>query len=253
MYNRVIIGVLALLLLAGCLEEPTGTGMGCALDSECEGDDVCIDQQCMQACASDRDCSLAPCLLDDASGYSRCHVPYEYSETTDNSAPAIEGFTHWMIKDISANAECNNTSPGVDIYGVRLVNAGEVVGTTKLIASGIVNSGNDFSAPAGLTQSADLTADQCLQDAPVTSLGCGGWVVVAFEDADGTLIDLVPDNDPTMQLEVFGGTCDGSTYVVACCPQLPAGQYDASSCNTCYSTEPSTGYVGRNVAPFSAN
>ena len=164
----------------------------------------------------------------------------------DYSNPASQ-YAYVLIRDESASEEaCSTSDPGSDLLGVRLHDANGALlgwGTAGANQLGTVSGTfmNVYSSSARLNGQANgLQNSECpvvgtrFRDLnpPPYAMGCGGWVLVKFERADGTNIAL--ENGQSVDVLEYGSNCGGSDAdqysLYACTDTLSAQGGSDSSC-----------------------
>lgn len=168
-------------------------------------------------------------------------------------APPSGDYSWIQIKDLSSGDEaCNQTDPGSDIMGVRLLsNSGEILAWGSAGADMQGTSGdkdNRYSLTTrldgeahGFSNSSCPAPDTVLSELmpPPYSTGCGGWVLIMFEDEFQVPISL----ETGMRIEVleYGLMCggkDNDLYTINLCTSTSgARQGDASSCKFALSAQ----------------
>ena len=259
----------------------SGGGTPCTLDSDCSADQVCSqsDNVCQYTCVDDSECYLGEqCLPRGGNAVGNtCQVSSDDNSTTNNTttnntttvectvnedciAGDLEGVCidgvcdyptpdttyNWiLISDTSAGAEaCDNTDPGSDIMGVRLLDEqGQLVGwgSAGNDQQGTGEDMNKYPTTVRLDgQPHGLTSLECpdgrlseLSPEPF-SLGCGGWVLIEFYDSVGTPVAITERS--RIEVLEYGSNCGGSdadSYDVLLCTdsEEARGGSDAS-CST---------------------
>lgn len=175
-----------------------GTTAQCQTADDCTGDQICTDGTCTTPTAS-----------------------YSYVQIAD-------------VTDTTSDKLCvspNTNDPGADIFGVSLDHAGQTYWATSLYSDNIKatdesgNTNEHADASSVLDGAAPDLTDNCPTEgfsASVVSLGCGGSVLVDFEDASGNSIVLA-DGD-TITVYEYGGTCQSS-------PSSEQDQWEVSICD----------------------
>lgn len=237
----------------------TGGGTPCTLDLDCAPGQVCSQDLnvCEETCVDDNDCALdEQCLprRGNAQG-NTCQFPQSSNNPNPNTTTAecvenedciagdlegvcLEGVCDYptpqttyrwiLISDTSAGADaCDNTDPGSDIMGVRLLDdQGQLVGWGSA-GNDMLGEGADNKYPTSVRldgQPNGLTAQECpegrlseLSPEPF-ALGCGGWVLIEFVDSASNPVNI--ELGSTIEVLEYGPNCGGSnadSYEVYLC------------------------------------
>jgi hypothetical protein len=243
---------------------------GCSADYECLTGQVCDRElgACLDTCVNDNDCFRGEeCVPRPGDASTRvCRAKEPGDACVDNSEcvnpEGIEGVCvqgecdypvepselyQWlMVLDESSGDEaCNQTDPGSDIMGVRVLDEnGQLLGwgdagnnvqgfsgieinryETTARLDGTSNGFDGRSCPDAGSRLSELTP-------PPLSLGCGGWVMLRFIDATGNRVDITDG----LRIEVleYGPTCGGSNAdsysIYLCTDSVGAQGGDDTSC-----------------------
>ena len=192
----------------------------CTSDASCEPGEECSEQgECVriERCEQSRDplgyCARALALApeDVACSVSGCVELY------------VAPLTAIQVLDLTSGAGCQPdpaglSSPGADLIALELLSAqGETLGWGVVVGYAPGEGVNDFTSTAHINGlPADVDLDACPQELDgsrfrqdtITSLGCGGDMVVSFFDEGNTPVELVTG----MQVAVmeYGPVCQGS-------------------------------------------
>lgn len=257
----------------------TGGGDPCTFDSECSIGQVCSQDLnvCEETCVDSNDCfageSCLPrlnadgntCQFDSTGGDTDMGGGVTPGACTENEEcidgvdgvcfqgmcdyPTPDETTYrWiMIADESSGDDaCDQTDPGSDIMGVRLLDeSGQLIGWGDAGNESLGTSGsktNKYDTTARLDgQPNGLSSQSCPESGsrlseltpPPLSLGCGGWVLINFLDTAGTAVDI--ENGHRIEVLEYGSTCGGSAfdkYSVYICEETASAQGGSeSTCN----------------------
>ncbi len=213
----------------------------CDDDEACETGQVCVSNSCIDRedeCTEDGDCN----------GVNEVCEPESVQDPTLVCKDRGTVY-HWIqIQDTSTGFDaCEQTDPGSDLMGARLVdNTGQTLGWASAGNESYGDSGfeiNIYDSSERLDGTAHgFEGRECPDPGsrlselmpPPMSLGCGGWVLLEFLDAQGEQLDILPG----MSIEVleYGSSCGGSmadAYEIYLCENsLDANNGSASSCFT---------------------
>lgn len=214
----------------------------CTADYECAEDQVC-DQAlkvCEFMCTGGSDCLASEACIPRPGdvGTSICRVKEPDCMSNDECTAGDDGMCvdgeceysnpstayQWiMILDESfGDAACNQTDPGSDIMGVRVLDGtGQLLGWGSAGNEAQGDSGNQFNrydTSIRLDGTSNGFAGRSCPDAgtrlselmpPPLSLGCGGWVLIEFISAVGDRVEITDG----LRIEVleYGPTCGGSS------------------------------------------
>lgn len=212
-----------------CVEDDTNNDPNnepeCEISDDCEGEQVCEDNACVD-----------PCEVGDCAEGFACNTDTGICE--EETGPSGD-FRFIRVLDDSAGADAcepSDNDPGSDLYGIELITDDGNFWAEVENADGIVTDSNDFADadtildgnPPGL----DGDCPEGTFSDSVVALGCGGDVIVEFRDANDDPV-FFSAGDQVVVYE-FGATCGGSDvdeYLTEVCTTTSEDDIFDGTCN----------------------